>query len=90
LSSHTDRVKLGLSTHEKETNPYPLKTTKTFSDRKANHLYNSKGVMTGLGQGSDAAYFEKGNMAKEGFGGVPKDVVNTKRFFFESVNPMNP
>lgn len=46
--------------------------------------------MTGLGQGSDAAYFEKGNMAKEGFGGVPKDAVNTKRFFFESVNPMNP
>ena len=56
----------------------------------SNHLYNSKGVMTGLGQGSDAAYFEKGNMAKEGFGGVPKDAVNTKRFFFESVNPMNP
>jgi hypothetical protein len=29
-------------------------------------------------------------MVKEGFGGVPKDAVNTKRFFFESVNPMNP
>lgn len=49
FSSHTDRVKLGLSTYENETNPYPLYSAKTFSESKANHLYNSKGVMTGLG-----------------------------------------
>lgn len=57
---------------------------KAFKEEKVNHLWNSRGVMTSLGQASD---FSAANPEVSRPG--RKQNIQTKRFFFESVDPIN-
>lgn len=87
LQSHIDRVVSGNVYQEEVSEPRRLKA---FKEERVNHLYNSKGVMTGLGQGSDATYSAGGNLAMQRSLGRKQNVVQTRKFFFESTNPANP
>lgn len=53
-------------------------------DEKINHLWNSRGVMTSLGQANDLKAANP-EVIRPG----RKQNIETKRFFFESVDPIN-
>lgn len=84
LQSHIDRVVSG-NIYQGETNE--PKRLKGFRNERVNHLYNSKGVMSGLGQGSEATYSATGNLSQQRLTGRKQNLTQTKKFFFESNDP---